>query len=133
MSVAVLVLRGRSGCKSFLLAAPGHSKGCQDGFGGSLCTASEGGLPALHGNTSTGSVGVLAIQAFLGYRFAWLRINLECSANRLRVWIGGWGRAPELGCVLIFSHQPPLSITVVCGLPSDHINQLVSGYLSLMI
>ena len=33
MSVAVLVLGGRSGCTSFLLAAPGHGKGGQDGRG----------------------------------------------------------------------------------------------------
>ena len=40
---------------------------------------------------------------------------------------------PELGCVLIPSHRPAPSITVVCGLPLDHINRLFSGYLSLMI
>ena len=72
MSVAVLVLGGRSGCNSFLLAAPGHGKGCQDGGGGSIYTASEGRLAALHGNIFSGSVPVLTIEAFLVHRFAWL-------------------------------------------------------------
>ena len=72
MSVAVLVLGGRSGCNSFLLAAPGHGKGCQDGGGGSIYTASEGRLAALHGNILSGSVSVLTIEAFLVHRFAWL-------------------------------------------------------------
>ena len=81
MSVAVLVLGGRSGGKLFLLAAPGHGKGCQDGVGGSLYTASEGRLPALHGNILSGSVPVLTIQAFLVHRFAWLKKWPWCSAN----------------------------------------------------
>ena len=81
MSVAVLVLGGRSGGKLFLLAAPGHGKGCQDGVGGSLYTASEGRLPALHGNTASGSVGVFLIEAFLGHRSAWLQINPWCPEN----------------------------------------------------
>ena len=103
MSVAVLVFGGRSGCKSVLLAAPGHGNGCQDGLGGSLRTAYEGGLPALLGNTSTGSVGALAIQAFLGHRFVWLRFNPWSSKNKIRV--GIVGLAPrELGCILIQSH-----------------------------
>ena len=48
----------------------------------------------------------------------------------------GWGDEegfPELCHVLIPSHQPAPSITVICGLPLDHINQLFSGYLLLMI
>ena len=72
MSVAVLVLGGRSGGKLFLLAAPGHGKGCQDGVEGSTYTASEGRLAALHGNMFSGSVLVLAIEAFLLHRLAWL-------------------------------------------------------------
>ena len=44
------------------------------------------------------------------------------------------GKGPELvGSVIGISPWPPPSITVVCGLPLDHINRLFSGYLSLMI
>ena len=44
------------------------------------------------------------------------------------------GKGPELvGSVISISPRPPPSITVVCGLPLDHINRLFSGYLSLMI
>ena len=62
-------------------AAPGHGKGCRDGAGGSLCTASEGRLPAFHDNTPNGSVPVLTIKAFLVCRFAWLGKWPWCSAN----------------------------------------------------
>ena len=99
-----------------MLAAPGHGKGCQDGFGGSLCTASEGRLPALHGNTASGSVGVFLIEAFLGHRSAWLQINPWCSQKIDSGCVQWDGEGfPELGCVLIPSHRPPPSITVVCG------------------
>ena len=38
------------------------------------------------------------------------------------MWIGDEEGFPALSCVLIPSHQPPLFITVVCGLPLDHKN-----------
>ena len=62
--------------------------------------------------------------------------KLTCGAQKIDSGCVQWDGEgfPELGCVLIPSHRPPPSITVVCGLPSlDHINRLFSGYLSLMI
>ena len=44
------------------------------------------------------------------------------------------GKGPELvDSVISISPRAPPSITVVCGLPLDHINRLFSGYLSLML
>ena len=91
---------------------PSGSKS-QGSVGGSLCTAPEGGLPAFHGNISSGSVPVLTIKALLVYRFAWLGKWPWCSANIE----SGCGKGDGAGfprpcCVLIPSHRPAPSIAV---------------------